>query len=106
MSGSAVMDTSPASAPFSAMVRSALPNIRRARMSAASSPPAAAVLVFTKYLRDRVGLVDVLIFNSEPPLKPNHPNQRMNMPSVASGMLAPGDRVDLAVRTVLARARS
>jgi hypothetical protein len=29
-------------------------------------------------------------FSSEPPLKPNQPSQRMKVPSVASGRLAPG----------------
>ena len=46
-SGSAVIETRPASAPFSAMVRSALPNHDRARISASTNPPAAAILVLT-----------------------------------------------------------
>ena len=30
------------------------------------------------------------VASTEPPLKPNHPNQRMKVPSVARGRFAPG----------------
>ena len=38
----------------------------------------------------------LLSFSSEPPLKPNHPNQSMNIPSVAKGILQPG--IGLSIR--------
>ena len=89
-SGSAVMDTNPANAPFSAMVRSALPNIARARTNAAIKPPAAAILVLTNTCATALASSMLLSINSEPPLNPNQPNQRMNIPNVAKGMLEPG----------------
>ena len=89
-SGDAVIETSPARAPFNAMVRSALPNSARARTSAATKPPQAAMLVLTNTCATALASSTLLTFSSEPPLKPNQPNQRMNMPSVANGMLAPG----------------
>ena len=44
--GSAVIATSPANAPFKAIVKSALPNHILAKIRAAMVPPAAAALVF------------------------------------------------------------
>ena len=89
-SGSAVIATRPANAPFSAIVKSALPNQARARISAATRPPQAAMLVFTNTCATAFASSTLEIFSSEPPLKPNQPNQSTNMPSVAKGMLQPG----------------
>src|SRR6056297_3695549 len=89
-SGSAVIATRPASAPFSAMVRSDFPNISRAVISAATTPPAAAILVLTNTSATALASPISDSLSSEPPLKPNQPSQRMKVPSVASGMLAPG----------------
>ena len=90
VSGPAVMATRPASAPFSAMVKSALPNRSLATIRAAITPPAAAALVFRNTSATRLELAISPNFNTEPPLKPNQPIHRMNVPSVASGRLAPG----------------
>ena len=89
-SGSAVMDTSPARAPLSAIVRSALPNQTRASTSAATSPPQAARLVLTNTRATAFASSMLESLSSEPPLKPNQPNHSTNMPRVASGMLQPG----------------
>ena len=88
--GAAVIATSPASAPFSAMVRSAFPKRRRASTIAATSPPAAAVLVFKNTVATASAAPLLLMESSEPPLKPNQPSHNINVPIVASGRFAPG----------------
>src|SRR5690554_486415 len=88
--GSAVITTRPAIAPLSSMVRSALPNIRRAVIRAAIAPPAAAALVFRNTMATELALATSPSFSTEPPLKPNQPIHRMKVPRAASGMLAPG----------------
>ena len=88
--GSAVMATKPANAPLRAIVRSALPNITRATRSAAINPPAAAALVFRNTFATSFATPMPPNLRVEPPLKPNQPIQRINVPSVASGRLAPG----------------
>ena len=88
--GSAVIATSPASAPFNNMVKSAFPNRSLAVMSAAIAPPAAAALVLRKTIATELALAISPNFKTEPPLNPNHPIQRINVPKVASGRLAPG----------------
>lgn len=88
-SGSAVIETKPARAPFNAIVKSALPNMMRARISAAIKPPAAAILVFTNTWATALASSMLLSLSSDPPLKPNQPNHKMNIPSVARGMLEP-----------------
>ena len=88
--GSAVMATSPASAPFSAIVRSALPNQSRDSSNANTNPPAAAIFVLTKTSATELASLTSETLSSEPPLKPNQPSQRINVPSVASGRLQPG----------------
>ncbi len=90
LKGSAVIDTSPASAPFNAMVRSAFPKDSFATNSAATRPPAAAIFVFTNTRATAFASSIFDNFSSEPPLNPNQPNHKMNIPSVASGMFAPG----------------
>ena len=39
---------------------------------------------------NRVRVADITSFSTEPPLKPNHPIHRMNVPKVARGRFAPG----------------
>ena len=87
--GSAVIETRPASAPFNAMVRSDLPNANRAAIKAATKPPAAAMLVLTKTRATAFASSIFDSFSSDPPLNPNQPNHKINMPSVAKGILAP-----------------
>ena len=88
--GSAVIATRPASAPLSAIVRSALPNRMRATNSAAINPPAAAAFVLRKTLATSFATPMPPSLSVEPPLNPNQPIQRMNVPSVAIGRFAPG----------------
>ena len=88
--GSAVMATNPARAPFKAIVRSALPKTMRATMRAAINPPEAAALVLRNTLATSFATAMPPSFKVDPPLKPNHPIQRINTPKVASGKLAPG----------------
>ncbi len=90
VNGSAVIATRPARAPLRAIVRSAFPNHACERRSAATSPPAAAMLVLTKTIDTAFASSILLILSSEPPLNPNHPSQRMNVPRVARGRFAPG----------------
>ena len=52
----------------------------------ATPPAAAAKHVVTKVNDVNAGSAD----NTEPPLNPNHPNQRINTPAAASGRLCPG----------------
>ena len=49
-------------------------------------PAAAAKHVVTNVREVNSGSAD----NTEPPLKPNQPNHRINTPAAASGMLCPG----------------
>ena len=84
------MDTRPASAPFRTIVRSALPYTICVRASATMEPAAAAMFVFAKIRPTSVMSPTVPAANCEPPLKPNQPSHRMNVPSVASARLEPG----------------
>src|SRR5690554_7633055 len=79
------METRPARAPLSTMVRSVLPNRTRAVAIAASRPPAAARLVLTMTWATLLAEATSEIFSSEPPLKPNQPIHRMKIPRVDSG---------------------
>ena len=88
--GSAVIDTKPPIAPFNAIVRSDLPNITLDSNNAPMTPPAAAKLVFTNTIDTAFASATLEIINSEPPLNPNQPNHKINVPRVASGRLAPG----------------
>ena len=90
VSGPAVIATKPANAPLSAIVRSALPNKIRAVNNAAIRPPAAAALVFINTTATRLALSTLAVARTEPPLKPNQPNHRINIPKVARGIFAPG----------------
>ena len=88
--GSAVMATKPAKAPFNAMVKSALRNNTTDNASAATAPAAAAALVFKNTIATALALLISPSFNTEPPLKPNQPIHKINVPKVAKGMFAPG----------------
>jgi hypothetical protein len=63
------------------------------------------MLVLAKMRDTSVTSPIVPMASCEPPLKPNQPSHRMNVPSVASGMVGARHRVDLAV-LVLAQARA
>ena len=89
MSGPAVIATRPARAPFSAIVKSALPNQILANRSAAITPPAAAAFVLTNTIATASALSLLAIANTEPPLKPNQPIHKINVPRVAKGRFAP-----------------
>ena len=90
-SGSAVIDTRPASAPFRTMVRSTFLNMTCVIIIAAIEPAAAAILVLAN-MRDTSEISPTVPMAScEPPLKPNQPSHRMNVPSVASARFEPGN---------------
>src|SRR6056297_3262229 len=89
-SGSAVIDTRPARAPLSTMVRSGFLYMTCVRISAVTAPAAAAMLVLAKMRLTSETSPTVPIASCEPPLKPNQPSHRMNVPSVASARLEPG----------------
>ena len=88
--GSAVIATSPASAPFRHIVRSVLPKSSLAVIMAAMSPPEAAALVFRNTFATSLATPIPPSFSVDPPLNPNHPIHRIKVPRVASGRLAPG----------------
>ena len=88
--GSAVIATSPASAPFRHIVRSVLPNNNLAVIMAAMSPPDAAAFVFRKTFATSLATPIPPSLSVDPPLKPNHPIHSMKVPRVARGKLAPG----------------
>ena len=81
----AVMDTRPASAPLPAIATSATPVLSQMIAVAPTTPAAAAIKVFMA----RNG-TNSSAASSEPALKPNQPNQRMNTPITAYPMLWPG----------------
>ena len=56
------------------------------KIPAPTPPAAAARQVVTKVNDVNSGSAD----KTEPPLNPNHPNQRINTPAAARGMLCPG----------------
>ena len=51
---------------------------------------AAAAFVFTNTKATALASATFETISSEPPLKPNQPNHKINVPSVAKGILAPG----------------
>ena len=89
-SGSAVIDTRPASAPFRTIVRSAFLYMICVTASATTAPDAAAMLVFAKMRPMSVMSPTVPAASCDPPLKPNQPSHRMNIPNVASARFDPG----------------
>ena len=94
VSGPAVIATSPAKAPFNVIVKSAFPNHNFAKRSAAITPPAAAALVFTNTIATASALSLLAIARTEPPLKPNQPIHKINVPRVAKGRFAPKIGID------------
>ena len=93
MWGAAVIETSPASAPFRPANRSMRPKIGRDTMSAATTPAAAARLVLTSTLLMATASAALPRASCEPPLNPNHPSQRISTPKVTTSTLDGG--VDL-----------
>ena len=53
-------------------------------------PPEAAALVFKNTIATALALSTEAVASTEPPLKPNQPIHRMNVPNVAIGRFAPG----------------
>ena len=88
--GSAVIETRPAIAPLSAIVKSDLPNNTLDTINAPITPPAAAKFVFTNINDTAFASATFDTINSDPPLNPNQPNHNINVPNVASGKFAPG----------------
>src|SRR4051794_37851082 len=82
----AVMATSPASMPLHIMAGSGLPPLRISQNMQATAPKAPAMAVFAATTAKRV----LVAANVEAALNPNHPNSRMNVPSMAIGMWWPG----------------
>ncbi len=82
----AVMATRPASMPLAIMPGSGLPVRRVIQTIAAVAPKPAARAVLTA-TRVNLGSVTAKV---EAALNPNHPNSRMNVPSMAMGMWWPG----------------
>ena len=58
---------------------------------AVTTPAQAAMLVLMKMVEMAMASGIVPSASCEPPLKPNQPSQRMNVPSVASGSDEPGN---------------
>ena len=88
--GPAVIATKPAMAPLMAIVTSILPVAKRLVSNAATTPPAAAIFVFMNTWLTAIALASSLMINSDPPLNPNQPNQRIHAPNAAMGMFEPG----------------
>src|SRR5690606_32369308 len=85
-SAPAVMPTSPARTPLSTIVKSMVLNKICEVKNAATAPAHAATAVVTITRDTNPGSAD----NTEPPLKPNHPNHKRKTPMVANGRLWPG----------------
>src|SRR6056300_203302 len=88
--GSAVIDTNPAKAPFKIIVRSGFLYRNCVNRRVASAPPAAAAFVFDKMREISATSPTDPMANCEPPLNPNQPIHRINVPNVASVRLEPG----------------
>ena len=82
----AVMPTSPANAPFNAMVKSGFPHHTQAVNIAAIAPALGARVVFIATLATTSGSSKPRV---EPALNPNHPNQRIKTPMPTNGILCP-----------------
>jgi len=90
VSGSAVIETRPASAPFRTIVTSTFLYSSWVRIITVTTPAHAAMLVLTKIFDTSLTSLTVPIASCDAPLKPNQPSHRMNVPKVASGMFEPG----------------
>ncbi len=82
-SAPAVIPTKPPKIPFKNMVRSKFLYRIRETEAAIIPPAAAAKQVVTSVNEVNSGSAD----KTEPPLKPNQPNQRIKTPAVANGIL-------------------
>ena len=85
VSAPAVMPTSPASAPFSTMLKSGLCWSVQEAAIAPITPAAAASDVVTKTSETSAGSA----LRTDPPLNPYQPSHRRKTPIAASGMLCP-----------------
>ena len=90
MSGAAVIETSPAIAPFRPANRSTRPRIGREMARAAMTPAAAARFVLTSTMLIATASAALPSASWDPPLNPNQPNQRMKTPSVTTRMFEGG----------------
>ena len=88
-SGPAVMATSPANAPFKTMATSMRPVLSWLKSRTHITPAAAAILVLEKILATANASSVVAIESCDPPLKPNQPNHKINVPSVTCGKELP-----------------
>src|SRR4029453_5378518 len=82
----AVMATRPASMPFAIMPGSGLPVRNITQNMAIVAPNAAAIAVLPAPIANRRWVAASV----DAALNPNQPNSRMNVPSMAIGMLWPG----------------
>ena len=98
----AVMATRPASMPLAIIPGSGLPVRIITQNMAIVAPNAAAMAVLVAMTPNRMSVAASV----DAALKPNQPNSRMNVPSMAIGMWWAGERAWLAVLAVLADARS
>ena len=85
-SAPAVIPTNPPRTPFINIVKSKFLYIIFEKIAAETPPAAAARHVVTKVREVNSGSAE----STEPPLKPNHPNHRINTPAAANGILCPG----------------
>ena len=85
-SAPAVIPTKPPKIPFKNIVKSKFLYLINDTNTATTPPAAAAKQVVTKVNEVNSGFAE----STEPPLKPNHPNQRISTPAVAIGILCPG----------------
>ena len=90
MSGPAVIETRPESAPLRMASRSTRPNTGRDMNSAATAPADAARFVFTSTLLMATASATPARASCDPPLKPSHPNHRMRTPKVTNGTFEGG----------------
>ena len=56
----------------------------------ATTPPAAAILVFKNTWLTAVALLTSDTLSSDPPLKPNQPSHKIHAPRAAIGIFEPG----------------
>ena len=76
-------------APFNAIDRSIFLYISCDRIIAATTPPHAAILVLTTTIDIAEASAALPRASCDPPLNPNHPNQRIKVPRQAKGIFAP-----------------
>src|SRR6056300_1118245 len=84
------MATKPAKAPFRIMVKSGFLYSSCVSNRTATAPPAAAAFVFEKMREISATSPTDPMANCDPPLNPNQPIHRINVPKVASVRFEPG----------------